>query len=94
MHIYKPRKLRPYVLLAFVLRGVNYLLGYWLLLLIAAFFLSPVGPHLRIQYTYTQGPFGERSYVACDYLGSRGMIAARFGDQCPVLAIIDARRRN
>lgn len=91
MDTYRPRKFRPWAVPALVLRMVIYLLRHWPLFLIAALILSPVGPHLRIQYTYYDRG-GDKHMIACDYFGSRGMITHRFGGRCPIVAIIDTRK--
>lgn len=77
-------------LLAGIARMTGHLLAYWKLLLIAVFFVSPVGPHLRWEYTYRDA-YGHRSYVSCTYLGSSGFITPGYLDDCPVIAWLDAR---
>ena len=90
MKTYSPRKFRPLSWLSMVLRGITYLLRHWLLLLIAALVISPVGPHLRVWYTYTDyGAYKDMSN--CIYLGGRGLIERDDGDICPVIMIIDWR---
>lgn len=83
MKPYKPPTIRPGHFLAMALRGLAGLLGQWPLLLVVLFFLSPVGPHLRITY----------SPISCDYLGSHGFVHIR-GDRCPLIAIIDSRTQG
>lgn len=73
-----------------LLRLLGAALRHWKLVLVALFFLSPIGPHLRMQYTYQDGG-GQRVYLACTYLGSRGFIAPNLAPDCPVIAILDAR---
>ena len=73
-----------------LLRLLGAALRHWKLVLVALFFLSPTGPHLRMQYTYQDSP-GPRVYLACTYLGSRGFISAHPPSGCPVIAILDAR---
>lgn len=62
----------------------------WKIVLIAAFFLSPVGPHLRWEYTYREA-YGHRAYVSCTYVGARGFITPNDVEGCPVIAWLDAR---
>ncbi len=78
--------------LAKVARLIGGMLGYWKLALIALFFLSPVGPHLRWEYTYRgdRDPFCQRSYTSCTYLGSRGFITPAITVDCPFI-ILNAR---
>lgn len=69
------------------------LLHRWPLVLIALFFISPVGPHLRLSYSYYEGSAHPSQLFDCTYLGSRGVIAPARGDLdgCPIIAWIDAR---
>lgn len=90
MKTYFPKKYRPFAWLSVFLRGVTYLLRHWLLLLIAALVISPIGPHLLVWYTYKQyGTY--RDYNDCVYLGGRGLIKRNIGDDCPAVVIIDRR---
>ncbi|MCG8380697.1 MAG: hypothetical protein MJA28_00550 [Gammaproteobacteria bacterium] len=60
------------------------------LLLIAAFILSPVGPHMLLNYTYEQR--GSYKYMlSCQYLGSRGFVHYVAMGECPYFKIIDSR---
>lgn len=72
-------------------RGLSLLLGHWKLVLVAAFFLSPIGPHLRWSYVYRDGG-GPRADVRCTYLGSRGFVTPSLAPDCPVIAILDSRQ--
>ncbi len=90
--IYRPRKLRPWAITTAALRGLIRLLEFWPAFLILAFFLSPVGPHLRIQYRYFERGT-EKIMIDCDYMGSRGLIKYMVGTRCPVITIIDTRPR-
>lgn len=90
--MYKPKLFRRFALTSLVLRGINNLLGLWPLALMAALILSPVGPHLRIQYDYRDLGGGRKAMISCQYFGSRGMVRAPFGHECGVIAIIDARK--
>lgn len=90
MNYYKPKRLRWGRVVAGVLRGIAGILIRWPLLLFAVFILSPIGPHMRIQYTYEQrGTY--RHMIYCEYLGSRGFVGFSAGDDCPLLTIIDRR---
>ena len=90
MSHYQHRKLRLLRIVAMALRGTGRLLGLWPLLLIAALVISPVGPHLRMQYTYElRGT--HRQMIDCEYLGARGFIKyIRYGE-CPVIVVLDTR---
>lgn len=66
------------------------LLRRWPLVLIALFLISPVGPHLRLSYSYIEGRQHPSLYFVCTYLGSRGVIAPAVGG-CPIIAWIDTR---
>lgn len=74
-------------------RSLATLLRRWPLVLIALFLISPVGPHLRLSYSYYEGRAHPNLFFDCTYLGSRGVITPAFGtlDGCPILAWIDAR---
>lgn len=61
----------------------------WPLILVAAFFLSSQGPHLRVTWTY-RGSSENPIYIDCTYLGSRGFVPA-LGPVCPLIAWIDTR---
>ena len=75
---------------AIAARIISALLDRWPLVLIVLFFISPVGPHLRWEYTY-RGVGDYRSYVSCTYLGSRGFVTPSYMDDCPVFAWLDSR---
>ncbi|MEN8129338.1 MAG: hypothetical protein ABFS45_03915 [Pseudomonadota bacterium] len=90
MTYYTHKRLRPWRIVAMALRGLVSLLSIWPLLLIAAFFLSPVGPHLRWQYSY-QLHGVHRHYIACEYIGSRGFVYDMRNGDCPLITIIDRR---
>jgi len=72
-------------------RFISGLVGHWKLAALVIFFLSPVGPHLRWEYQYTQGYNGYRAYQSCTYLGSRGFITPDYVEGCPFVAWLDAR---
>ena len=72
-----------------VLRLVSHIFSKWLILLIAAFLLSPLGPHLRAEYEYYEAG-NTRIYLRCAYLGSRGFVTPDFRGDCPVIAILNA----
>ena len=90
MDHYTPRKMRPWALTTMLLRGLIRLLELSPLLLLVAFFISPVAPHLRIQYRYLQ--FGTTKLMTdCDYLGPKGFIKYTKGAQCPLVVMIDIK---
>ena len=66
------------------------LLQHWPLLAVIAFFVSPVGPHIRWEYAY-RDVYGVRSYISCDYMGSRGRITPYGPSDCPFIAWLDSR---
>ncbi len=59
----------------------------WPLWLIAAFLISPIGPHLRWSYVGK-----DPVYYQCTYLGSRGFVDPGLTPDCPIIVILDARR--
>lgn len=88
---YRHRRLRPYQISAKLLRALVHLMGHWRLFLLAALILSPIGPHLRFQYSYYAR--GTSKYmVDCDYLGPRGFVKYVDRGDCPLIAIIDRRK--
>ena len=68
--------------------AVSRLLKAWPLLLVAAFFVSSVGPHLLWAYQY-RGSHEVR--FNCAYIGSRGLIHPGYVEGCPYIAWLDAR---
>lgn len=70
-------------------RLLGWLVKQWKLVLIAAFFLSPYGPHLRYEYTYREA-YGHRAYLSCTYLGSRGFVTPAYVEGCPIFIMLDA----
>ena len=87
---YKPKRLHPLRLIAMALRSLAGLLSIWPLLLVAAFFISPVGPHLLWTYSYEQrGTY--RHMFACQYIGARGFVYTDHLGDCPYITIIDRR---
>ena len=89
---YTPKKLKAWRLLAMSLRALSRVLNLWPLVVLAAVILSPIGPHIRWQYTYEQrGPY--RHYVACQYLGGQGVVHyVQPPGECPFITLIDRRR--
>jgi len=76
--------------LAMVFRGAGGLVKFWKLALVAALLLSPVEPHLRWEFTYTdRGSY--RVYHTCTYLGARGFITPPISE-CPLVIILDTRQ--
>lgn len=75
---------------AAVSRLIGLLLDHWKLALVIVFFVSPIGPHLRVEYTYRDA-YGQRVYLGCTYLGSRGFITPDTVPECPFFAFLDAR---
>ncbi len=60
----------------------------WPLILVTAFFLSPVGPHLLWEYQYRGSPDVRFN---CSYIGARGLIYPGYVRGCPYIAWLDAR---
>ena len=92
MNHYTPGKLRRWTLPAMALRALAYVLKHWFVFLIAAVLISPVGPHIRIQYTYVPGWADHKTMLDCRYFGPRGMVRKTFGTDCPFFAVIDTRK--
>lgn len=91
MSHYKPKRIRWGKVFAAFIRSIAGIISRWPLLLFAAFLVSPIGPHLRWQYTYQQhGSY--RYMIDCQYIGSRGFVRYRESGDCPVLTIIDRRK--
>jgi len=84
------RHQKPFGVMATIFRMISGLLEHWKLALIAALFLSPVGPHLRWEYRY-QDVYGRKVFLSCTYLGARGFIKPDYIEGCPVVAMLDAR---
>ena len=91
MRAYRHKKIRPFSVAARFLRGITALLSAWPLILVIALFVSPVSPHLRWSYTYRDIDTNYRVYIACEYLGARGIVRYVSGDQCPLITVIDSR---
>lgn len=71
---------------------VSKLVELWGLALIVAFFLSPIGPHLRTSSEYRQfDSNGPKYFTNCTYLGSRGFVSPNVSARCPLLIFIDSR---
>lgn len=91
MNYYTPKRLRWGAAIASVIRGIAELIKRWPLVVIAAFIISPIGPHLRFEYTYEErGSY--RHMIHCEYLGSRGFVKIAANGECPVLRVIDRRK--
>ena len=78
---------------SYALKFVAALLERWHWALIAAFLISPIGPHLYWSGEYRK-VFGNRVYISCTYIGSRGAVRLdfrHFNDKCPTFMWLDAR---
>lgn len=93
MSYYKPKRLRWGRVVAGVTRGIAGILIRWPLLACAALIVSPIGPHLRIQYTYEQRGI-YRYMLSCEYLGSRGFVNFIATGDCPLVTLIDRREAD
>ncbi|MGH1439766.1 MAG: hypothetical protein ACRBBR_06620 [Cellvibrionaceae bacterium] len=92
MSEYQPNKIRPLRIIAMLFRAIGSLLSIWPLLLVAVFFISPTGPHLRMQYTYEERNPYYRHYLDCNYLGAKGFVKYRGEfNTCPFVVMIDRR---
>lgn len=76
--------------LAAFFRLLSEIVRQWKILALVLFFLSPIGPHLRWEYTYREVG-SHRVYLSCTYLGSRGFITPDYVENCPFIAWLDAR---
>lgn len=90
MRTYSPHRRRSWRMAAALLRGLANLLEQWPLFLLTALLFSPVGPHLRLQYSY-QSYGKHRVMMDCEYLGARGRVHYVRDGSCPLVAIIDRR---
>ena len=81
---------KHYGLLAHLSRFVSLLVDHWFVVLVVAFFLSPVGPHIRWEYQYREGYARKPIYISCTYVGSRGFVTPQFSDDCPLFVWLDA----
>ncbi len=87
---YKPKKPSR---VAALLRLLGWTLDRWPLVLVAAFLIAPFGPHMFLGGEYRK-VFGNRVYIFCDYVGSRGIVTLDFryfNDDCPVVMWLDSR---
>ena len=73
-----------------LLRQLHDAMRFWPHVLIVVFLFSPVGPHIRFEYTY-RGDIRSPSFIDCTYLGSRGFINATAFSGCPFFAWLDTR---
>ena len=86
MKPYRSKRALPLRLLSGLVRLIGQLLKVWPIWAIVTLLYSPVQPYLRWQYTYQD--FGSyRVYYSCTYLGIKGMMNFRRGDQCPIVVI-------
>ena len=72
-------------------RMASGLVDLWAIALIVALVASPIGPHLRWSYQYHQYGNGARSFVGCNYVGSREMITPNLAPRCPLIVFLDSR---
>ena len=72
-----------------ILKAMSFLLNHAALLLLLAFVLSPISPHLLWEYEYRE--IGrERVTTRCTYLGSRGFVTPDMRGVCPSIMILNA----
>lgn len=87
---YSPRK--PSIASA-CLRLLGWALDRWPLVLVAIFIAAPFGPHLFLGGEYRK-VFGNRVYIACDYVGPRGVVTLdfrHFNDDCPMVLWLNSK---
>lgn len=90
MSNYKPKKFRPLSVIAWSFRALAELLRLWPLLLIFLVLVSPISPHMRWTYTYTQ--YGAIKVMQhCQYLGARGLVDYMQNGGCPFIVLLDRR---
>lgn len=68
-------------------------LNYWPLVIVAALYISPAGPHIRWEYQY-RNVYDQRVYTSCTYLGSKGFVTPPYTGQCPLIKWIDVRKHQ
>jgi hypothetical protein len=89
MSIYKHKNISLWRMLAKLLRGIVHSFNGWPLMLLVAFIVSPVTPHMRWEYTYrAAGTY--RVYSHCTYLGKSGFVEYRRGETCPFITLINS----
>ncbi|MEM9375592.1 MAG: hypothetical protein AAGA72_05190 [Pseudomonadota bacterium] len=81
----------PFSVLAAVLRWLSGLSRHALLIALVAVVVSPIGPAMRWEYTY-RNVYGERVYLHCVYVGSRGFFAPSVREGCPLMIVADSRK--
>ncbi len=89
-----PLKLRPLGWVSLMLRLLASLLEQWPMLLLAAFLISPIGPHLRLEYEYQQ--FGNYKRMnRCTYIGNRGLVDyIPVTHECPLIQIMESSQEE
>jgi len=82
-----PTKRRVFGVANLLTKSLAVVLQHWFLILIAVFFLSDEGPHLRVASTY-YGSAERPAYTSCTYLGSRGFREG-YTVGCPLIIWMD-----
>lgn len=82
---------RSYGLFGWLSRLISIAFDHWKVVAVAAFFISPIGPHVRWTYEYTDYYRSHRHYSYCSYIGSRGEIHPDLEPECPLFALLDSR---
>lgn len=82
-----------YGMLGWVFGQVGGLFRHWLLFLIAALIVSPIGPHILWETSYTNA-YGRKVFHACTYIGTRGLITTGAMEDCSLIAILDTRMKG
>ena len=91
MSVYKDKRIRGFQILAYPFKALAYVLNHWLFFLIIAIVVSPITPHMLIEYSYINRGT-QRYMVDCNYLGARGTLRyVESGGKCPLVTIIDRR---
>lgn len=55
----------------------------WPVFVLAISVISPISPHVRVPIGY-----------GCTYIGTHGLMREGYGDDCPLIALIDTRDRG
>lgn len=90
---YHHKKFRASRILAGLFRGLAKLIMRWPLILLVVVVVSPIGPHLRIEYRY-HGDQYSKQIIDCMLLGTRGYIYRIGHEHCSLVSIVDTRNEN
>lgn len=88
MASYTPKRIRPLRLIAGFFRMLAELMRLWFLVLILVALISPIGPHMRLVFTYEQRG-SVNVMLECTYVGTRGLVQYMRGGECPFFVLLD-----